>query len=233
MLVTSRQREFLRCAARCAVMCLIVLGLNTTPALAQTGLVGAYAFDEGTGTTVGDASGAGNNGTITGATWTPSGRNGGALSFNGSNALVTIPNTASLQLSGAMTVEAWINPSTVTGAWRDIIYKANDIIYLEASSTNASSPVIGATFSGGASESYGTGPLAANVWTHLAATYDGIALRLYVNGVQVSSAARTGTLSVSTNPVQIGGDSLYGQYFQGLIDDVRIYNVALTAAQVQ
>src|SRR5690349_17391157 len=230
MLVTSRQREFLRCAARCAVMCLIVLGLNTTPALAQTGLVGAYAFDEGTGTTVGDASGAGNNGTITGATWTPSGRNGGALSFNGSNSLVTIPNAASLQLSGAMTVEAWVNPSTVASAWRDIIYKANDIIYLEASSTNAMKPVIGATFSG-ASESYGAAALVANTWTHLAATYDGTALRLYVNGVQASSVARTGNLATSTSPVQIGGDSLYGQYFQGLIDDVRIYNVALNATQ--
>ncbi len=70
-------------------------------------------------------------------------------------------------------------------------------------------------------------------WTHLAATYDGTTTRLYVNGTQVSSQAQTGAMAASTNPLQIGGDSLYGQFFQGTIDEVRIYNVALTAAQIQ
>ena len=65
-------------------------------------------------------------------------------------------------------------------------------------------------------------------------TYDGSTLRLYVNGTQVgASTAHTGTIATSTNPLQIGGDSIYGQYFAGLIDNVRVYNVALTAAQIQ
>jgi hypothetical protein len=64
-------------------------------------------------------------------------------------------------------------------------------------------------------------------------TYDGAALRLYLNGVQISSLARTGNIVTSTNPLQIGGDSIYGQYFAGMIDEVRIYNVALTQAQIQ
>src|SRR5437879_12419831 len=80
---------------------------------------------------------------------------------------------------------------------------------------------------------YGTGVLALNTWAHLAATYDGTTIRLYVNGVQVASRAQTGTIATSTNPLQIGGDSLYGQYFQGAIDEVRVYNVALTGAQIQ
>ena len=80
---------------------------------------------------------------------------------------------------------------------------------------------------------HGTSALAANTWTYLTETYDGATLRLYVNGVQVSSMARTGNILTSTNPLQIGGDSIYGQYFQGLIDNVRIYNTALTQSQIQ
>ena len=58
-------------------------------------------------------------------------------------------------------------------------------------------------------------------------------LKLYVNGALVASQAQTGALTPSTNPLSIGGDSLYGQYFAGLIDEVRVYNAALTQAQVQ
>ncbi len=71
------------------------------------------------------------------------------------------------------------------------------------------------------------------MWVHLAATYDGATLRFYVNGTQVASKAQTGNLLTSTNPLQLGGDSLYGQFFQGQIDEVRVYNVALTPTQIQ
>ncbi|HEU0274611.1 MAG TPA: LamG domain-containing protein [Candidatus Udaeobacter sp.] len=80
---------------------------------------------------------------------------------------------------------------------------------------------------------FGTGSLAANTWTHLAGTYDGTTLRFYVNGVQVSSRAQTGAISISTNALQIGGDSIYGQYFSGIIDDVRVYSRALSATEIQ
>jgi hypothetical protein len=89
---------------------------------------------------------------------------------------------------------------------------------------------MGGTFGGNL---YGTSPLTVNMWTHLAASYDGAAMRLYVNGVQVASRAQTGAIATSTDPLQIGGDSIYGQYFAGRIDEVRIYNRALSAAQIQ
>ena len=195
------------------------------------GLIAGYAFDEGTGTTASDASGHGFVGTLTGATWTTAGKYGNALVFNGTSALVTVPNAASLQLTTGMTLEAWVNPSVVTAAWRDVIYKGNDSYYLEATSTNASLPGAGGTF--GASPLYGAAALAANTWTHLAVTYDRVTLRLYVNGVQVSSLAATGAIETSTDPLQIGGDSIYGQYFQGAIDEVRVYNRALSPTEIQ
>ena len=203
---------------------------TTTPA---SGLMAAYGFNEGSGTVVSDVSGNGNNGTITGATWTTSGKYGNALTFNGTNALVTINNAASLQLTSGMTLEAWVYPTTVSSAWRDVIYKGNDNYYLEGTSSKSSRPAAGAILGGVYGEVYGTTALTANTWAHLAATYDGATMRLYVNGVQVSSLAKTGPIATSTNPLQIGGDSIYGQYFPGTIDEIRIYNRALSVAEIQ
>src|SRR5207248_1621486 len=101
-------------------------------------------------------------------------------------------------------------------------------------SANNSMPAGGATWGSGSHWTiYGTAALPVNSWSHVAVTYDGASLRLYVNGTQVASQAQTGNLITSTNPLQIGGDSTYGQFFQGTIDEVRVYNVALTATQIQ
>ena len=77
---------------------------------------------------------------------TTSGRFGGALTFNGSNGLVTIPDAASLRLTQSMTLEAWVNPSTVTQSWRDVVYKGDDNYYLMATSTMYSNAAGGASF---------------------------------------------------------------------------------------
>src|SRR4029077_11313111 len=108
---------------------------TATPAL---GLVAAYGFNEGNGTVVNDVSGNGNNGTISGATWTTSGKYGNALTFNGTNALVSINNATSLQLTTGMTLEAWVYPTTVSNKFRDVIYKGNDNYYLEGTSNHSS-----------------------------------------------------------------------------------------------
>jgi Concanavalin A-like lectin/glucanases superfamily/Fibronectin type III domain len=221
----------------CAVAIAAVIGvveLTSAPASmsATRGLVAAYGFNKGSGTTVTDASGHGNTGTITNATWAASGRYGKALRFNGRNALVTVPDVASLHLSSGMTLEAWVNPSATTAIWRDVIYKGNDNFYLEATSAS-SVPDAGMIAGGSYADAFGTATLSASTWSYLTETYDGSTLRLYVNGALAASTAHTGTIATSTNPLQIGGDSLYGQNFAGLIDEVRVYNVARTAAQIQ
>ncbi|MGH9573097.1 MAG: LamG-like jellyroll fold domain-containing protein [Candidatus Acidiferrales bacterium] len=196
------------------------------------GLVAAYSFDEGTGNTVTDLSDNGNNGTLSNATWTNAGKVGNALVLDGTDSLVTINDSASLHLTNGMTLEAWVNPSIVNSAWSDVVYKGNDNYFLEATSATGT-PAGGGTFSSNNTVDYGPTTLQLNTWSHLAYTYDGSTLRLYVNGVQVSSLARAGNILTSTNPLQIGGDNIFGQYFAGMIDEVRVYNLPLNQTQIQ
>jgi len=74
--------------------------------------------------------------------------------------------------------------------------------------------------------------LAANTWAHVAVTYDNLTLRLYVNGVQVATRSQTGATTASTGALRLGGTALWGQYLNGTLDDVRIYNRALRVAEI-
>lgn len=64
-------------------------------------------------------------------------------------------------------------------------------------------------------------------------TYDGTTMRLYVNGVQVTSIAASGTIQNTTNPLSIGANTPYGEYFAGLIDEARVYNRVLSPTDIQ
>ena len=233
-IIRARRSRRLVPLARAAGIAAVLAAFALAPSgnSATTGLVAAYAFNDGAGTTVADASGNGRTGTTANTTWSTTGKYGGALSFNGTSSRVTVADAASLHLTSAMTLEAWINPTTATPGWRDVVYKGDDNYYLSAT-TNTSRPGGGGIFNGSYGEVFGTANTATNTWTYLAVTYDGATLRFFVNGTQTATLAKTGALKTSTNPLTIGSDAIYGQYFRGLIDDVRVYNIALTQAQVQ
>ena len=167
---------------------------TVTTAPPSGGLVAAYAFDEGAGSTTADRSGNGNNGTLSNATWAgaSAGKFGNALSFNGSSSFVTVPDSSSLDLTTGMTLEAWVRPNA-GGDCRTVIIKErpSDLVYGLYSSSDTNRPVPGHDLRPGADLDGGT-HLAAGTWTHVAATYDGTTQRLYVNGAQVASMAARG-----------------------------------------
>src|SRR6266480_1413813 len=215
------------------VLLIATIQVGISPANAQPGLVAAYSFNEGSGTTVADVSGNNNTGTLSGATWTTAGRYGNALVFNGTNASVTVPNAASLGLTTGMTLEAWVYPTATPTGWRAVIDKNVDGYYLMASSDQGNRPAVGGAWPPGNRILLGPSGLAVSTWTHLAATFDGATMRLYVNGVQVASQAQTTPLRTTTGTLQIGADSYAGENFAGRVDEVRIYNRALTTAEIQ
>jgi len=204
---------------------------NTSSTL--SGIVAAYGFNEGTGSTTRDSSGQGNVGTLAGAIWTPNGKFGPALSFDGTSAWVTIADANSLDLTNGMTMEAWVNPTVGTG-WRAVAIKESSggLAYALYSANNGSRPdgYVHTTNDVGVT---GTAAVPLNTWTHLAITYDGASLRMYVNGILVKTTPASGAAAVSASPLRIGGDSVWGEYFRGLIDEVRIYNRALTGGEIQ
>jgi hypothetical protein len=97
------------------------------------GLEAAYGFDAGHGPTVADASGHGNTGTIRGARWSRAGRYGGALRFDGSDEVVRVPASASMDLHQAMTLMAWVKPSESQSGWRTVLARQTDAYFLTAS----------------------------------------------------------------------------------------------------
>ena len=203
---------------------------NTT----ATGLVAAYGFNENAGTSATDATGNGRTGTIANATWTASGKFGAALAFNGTNAMVSIADHNSLDLTTGMTLEAWVYPTTL-GSWRTAILKENGsgLAYSLYANENVSRPSSYVSIGGTDQSAVGTSGLPLNTWSHLAATYDGAVLRTYVNGVQVGTRTLAGSIAVSAGALRIGGNQIWNEYFAGRIDEVRIYNRALTVAEIQ
>ena len=201
---------------------------------AAAGLVGAWAFDEGSGTTTADQSGRGNDGSLVECDLDHGGKFNAALTLNGTNAWVSVPDSAALDLTTGMTLEAWVRPS-VTGGWRTGVMKeqAGDLVYGLYVNTSSNRPSVDA-FIGGSSRSLsGAAQIPTGVWSHLSATYDGAALRLFVNGTQVGQLAVSGSIQTSTGPFRIGGNGVWGEWFSGSLDEVRVYNRALSAAELQ
>ncbi len=213
-------------------------------------MVGYWKFDEGTATSTIDSSGNGNTGTLIGGTWT-SGKVGGALSFNGTmGQYVDAGDPAPLQLAGSFTISAWINPSAFPGTDDNPILDKRDngpacSFALNVTRDNGSEQVyVQAATPGNActpsaymGQRYTTATIAAGQWYHVAGVFNAASqtLDIYLNGL-INDGILSGTIPSSlynsTGPLQVAQRIYDANYFQGSIDDVRLYSRALTAAEV-
>ncbi len=195
--------------------------------------IASYAFDEGSGATAHDST-ATHNATIHGAKWTEEGKYGAALKFDGENDILTIPSSPELEFSEAFTLEAWVRPqdSREFGA---IITKETPGFYGYALESGGWAKGIPEGFISpeGSVEKSISGPeeLPLNAWSHLAFTYDGEQMRLYVDGELAKTASTSGPQG-GEGALQIGGSKLFGGYFKGLIDEVRVYDGALDGEEI-
>ena len=146
---------------------------------------------------------------------------------------MTVAEAASLDLTNGMTLEAWVNP-TIGSAWRTVMLKRNgsSMSYSLYPANSASRPA-GFVHTNVDVALNGAAAVALNVWTHLALTFDGATMRMFVNGDAGEHARLVGRGGGRTGALRIGGNSVWGEYFRGLIDEVRIYNRALTATEIQ
>ncbi len=203
--------------------------------------VAAYSFDEGEGTVAIDSAGE-HDATIEGAGWAK-GRYGGALEFDGVNDCAVALGGADLQFTqdGTFTIEAWVRPDEVA-EYGPIITQEDE------AAPEGEQPFAYTLLAGGEEEPaawvredsggegasvgiYGTEALPVGAWSHLALTNDGAKLRLYVDGV-LQDTESSPPLTASEGPVTIGCNQIFGDYFDGRIDDVRIYDRALEAREV-
>ena len=206
-----------------------------------SGLVAAYSFNEGSGSKVTDLSGNNITGTVFGATWTTAGKYGNALSFNGSNSYVDLGNPAVLNLTSSMTVSAWINSTGNPPDDGQIISKSDNYSGWQLkTSQDMGSRTFGTAVtntSGSRVQQYSSTTPALNTWYFVAGVYDASArtMKVYVNGVLANGTLR-GTVPSSqlssTFNANIGRRS-GGFYFKGIIDEVRVYNRALSQAEIQ
>lgn len=199
------------------------------------GLVLYLPFDEGSGDEVRDASGNGNDGEITGAEWA-AGKIGRALEFDGAS-FVEVPSSDSLEsLVEEMTIAAWINPQLSGSGWQGIITKGNDGVEHFEMLVNVDGHVHTAQVfeAGRLWVDRPAGVISAGEWQHLAVTYSPGEWVFYHNGEMLdSNTGATTNLVPDGMPVVIGDERPMNRLFEGLIDEVAVFNRAISAEEVQ
>ena len=196
----------------------------------STAPIAHWKFDEGGGALASDSSGNNHTGTLSGGTTWVAGRSGGALGFDGVDDRVEVPHSPNLSFTSAQsfTLAAWINVPSVPQRWTGVITKSRDAnphygIWIDAASRwTAAAPYPHDIF----------GSRVTTGWRHVVVVQNGAAntRKIYVDGAEVGSGAAHD--ASGRGDLWFGGAKSVNEQFRGMIDDVRIYDRALTASEL-
>ena len=206
-------------------MLLSILLLTPRGSLAQNGPVAHYSFENG----FADSSGHGITGSPLGdaAIVYDGGRRSNVLRLDGSDACVDLGNNALFNWSGSFSAAFWVKVNRWHGAWDTILKKTNAWALQRQNDQQVAAFVTWPNYLPTAA------PLDADGdWHHVAATYDGVSQKIYLDGTLSVAAANAGAIAVNTNHLFIGAADGTARFFDGWLDDLRIYGRALTAAEI-
>ena len=211
------------------------LYLASSAKAADPDLAAYWKFDDGSGTTAFDSSGNGNNGIFNGDPQWVAGKFGGALEFNG-NDYVNCGNGPSLQIQAQITIAFWFKVQAFSNTWEAFLAKSDSAYRASRGDGTGNATHMGASgtsVGGGNGWFNGTVIVTGGQWHHYAATYDGSAGRIYIDGVLDVTSPGTGQINLSSSDLYIGENSgATGRFLHGLMDEVRIYSRALTGTEI-
>jgi hypothetical protein len=221
------------------VSSLLACAKTDLPSNLQTGLVAYYPFCGNAN----DASGNGNHGTVNGATLTIDrfGRVNSAYRFNGTSDFISVADANTLDFTNNFSISIWMQiPEYANGNERVAIGKQRSIdgtgYQITAASAYNSSKYVAAINNNGQAVVIGNAPndyLTLNKWSQIVVTYGAGILSIYKDGVLTGSLPSTISLSNSSLPLYIGKEFNTSRYFKGFLDDIALYNRALSASDVQ
>ncbi|MCB9991475.1 MAG: DUF1566 domain-containing protein [Rhodospirillales bacterium] len=213
------------------------------------GLIGHWKLDETSGTSAVDSSGNGNNGSmqngLDAGNDSVTGKIDTALDFDGGDDYINAGNDASLNITGSITLASWVKAGSfpASNAYKQFIAKGYDGtnsqfqfgFQNDATTGNVPRLIVG-TWDGsyhGILYDYSS-TIVTGQWYHITGTFDGATWRLYIDGQLVQSSNDTASIKTSTKSVLIGAHDANGslKYFDGQLDDVRIYNRPLSASEI-
>jgi hypothetical protein len=220
----------------CLISFVLVFGLVLTSAVEaqdDPNLIGWWKMDETSGTVAADSSGYGNDGTVVGGAQWVSGYIDGALDFDGDDDYVDCGYDPIFDTAGEMTAAAWVTIRSIPTAWACVIAKGE---YSWRISNENLDPRFhfGITIWSASNPSI-SGPtmIGYNEWHHVAGTYDGENINVYLDGSVDATVATTSHIGVNSANVLIGENpEAAGRNWDGMIDDVRLYNRALSQAEI-
>ncbi|MEN6578236.1 MAG: sugar-binding protein [Phycisphaerales bacterium] len=214
------------------------------PAALGTGelarLVAWWKLDEKEGRTAADSSGNGYDATVQGnPDWQPSGgKVGGAIALGGDGDFLDNDDESAFDFMGGVTVAAWIKVSAFDKPWQAIVTKGDTAWRIQRNNETSTLEFAcsGLNVASGSQYGslYGTRDIRQGEWHHAAGVYDGKRMFLYVDGEIDASQEASGVIGQNDSALQIGSNTEMGdRFFNGLIDDVRVYNYGLSEAQVK